>query len=317
MIIGILGGIIYVPLYLIRADHTHKSRGASFSPLTIKHDKLPSPGPRILANLKCKKYLKERWHAFVEAARGNSSELLITRLLNTQDHFGCTPSDSAQRTTTDLRLACSQSKNEAMTSPSFEDPCHRALYEYQKALVDQLMEGKPLEEISDIELLSTKMMFAMVNKNERDKVSSIAKRILEIDPQNILAARVALKMLQSDAVSQGGNSPAFQEKIQSGLEQLHHIDPADEVLWTTKLEMALRSANHSKVEGMAIEYDRLKPNSNMSRYYLAWSRHFEHDTSAAMELLGESLDRDPTDVGAQRALDHMSKNPLSSRSRAE
>ncbi|MBI1861001.1 MAG: hypothetical protein HYR96_08790 [Deltaproteobacteria bacterium] len=193
-------------------------------------------------------------------------------------------------------------------SDSFE--CEQALLTYRVHLGEWLTQNTKLAEIHDQKVLTDKLM-ARLDLHSNTKVTEVAKRLLELNPDMMPAAQALLTSALMEAQEAIGNPRDDRwSAVEEALLRNEKISGnARQAMDVSLMVEQQRYRDPIRLREKASEVSRSHPELGIGPYYAAWAEKQNGDEVRAKELLEEAVRREPNDPRFREALRTMNFQP--------
>jgi hypothetical protein len=187
--------------------------------------------------------------------------------------------------------------------------CYVALEEYRAETSDYLTRGIPLNQIADVDLLSTRAETYIARTQGFDPgyYAALNERILELDPNNATAGKNALRGRYLDWLdTQSAPDTDKDEHLDKTLSVWETNHPGDTIVQEIKMDRARMKGDLDTMRKIAMETEESGVTPDEGTYYLAWAAYLGNDKASAKQYLSAIVGKDPSNQRAVHALAELS-----------
>jgi len=211
----------------------------------------------------------------------------------------------------EVQSLCYNSGQAGSSSPSTLS-CMHALLKLRFEAIDYLTKDQPIDQIKDVSILGAKI-FAQVMKpgdtREPEKLVEISRRLLELEPENVMAAEYIVQGAYLKYMT-GGNADNAKQ-FESASQELSEKFPNSPLAFESQMAVARQRKDFGLVRKLAEEGKEAGLDANTSNYHMAWASFLENRDEEAKNYLIEIVRQNPDDYKAKSSLERLSqKEPI-------
>jgi tetratricopeptide (TPR) repeat protein len=193
------------------------------------------------------------------------------------------------------------------------EDCASSLFMMRAAVTRVIFKDKPIKEISDLHQL-TDLLFAEFSgafnaehSPDFSRISSVAARMLELNPNLYVAAKVAaitdvIPGLINEKTATPEQKAEYWAKAEQSLKRAQNMNPNDGTLADAEAAVRTEGFNPAKTVEYAQGLVQKNPGDDRAQFLLAMGQWKSNDRNASVQSLQRAIELNPTNQDYQKTM---------------